>query len=83
MKRTSTANSLIASGNPTRIETIEIIIEIISMFKMVIKWLLQVCFKAIIGEIFVEYEKRKEVIYEQTTTQAPEKGEQKNLHDDC
>lgn len=50
------------------------------MFKMVIKWLLQVCFKAIIGEIFVEYEKRKEVTYE-TTSQVAEESEQKNLHD--
>lgn len=36
------------------------------MFKTVIKWLLTVCFKAVINEIVVEYSSRKEVVYEET-----------------
>lgn len=43
------------------------------MFKTVIKWLLTVCFKAVINEIVVEYSSRKEVSYEKTS-QAPEEG---------
>lgn len=43
------------------------------MFKTIIKWLLSVCFKAVINEIVVEYTSRKEVTYEETT-QTSEEG---------
>lgn len=40
---------------------------------MCLKWLLKVCFSAVINELVIEYEKRKEVNNE--AAQAPEKSE--------
>lgn len=36
------------------------------MFKIILKKLLEIFFKAIINELVIEWQSRKEVIYEQT-----------------
>lgn len=42
------------------------------MIKTLLKWLLTVCFKAVLNEIVIEYTSRKEVVYEKKD-ESPEK----------
>lgn len=43
------------------------------MFKTILKKILEICFKAIINELVIEYQSRKEVTYVETEKTA-EKG---------
>ena len=43
------------------------------MIKTILKKILEICFRAIINELVIEYQSRKEVTYEQTT-EAPEES---------
>lgn len=50
------------------------------MFKILIKKILEICFKAIINELVIEYSSRKEVNYEATEVEKEsiEKDVQRN-----
>lgn len=43
------------------------------MIKSIIKWLLQVCFSAILKELTIEYNRKEEITYEKTTNESKEK----------
>ncbi len=44
------------------------------MFKIILKKILEICFRAIINELIIEYQSRKEVITYGTTEEASHEG---------